>query len=205
MWGGEDEGMWGGMGGGGVSDGEEGGGASTTTAPNPPPSQAATQPPPQPPAKKRKFSFESSDESDDRAIPRGKKPKPPAPDPPPHGLRRPPPPPNPPTPPPPPNQNRHPQDRRLSCRSDCRDGRPRPLPHRGREGHRPWYPRAEVRCRLGGIPGWHHPLRGVPLPTLPHPQGGGAVPGRGPGGHEKAMDNIHEHTHNALHVALCHC
>ena len=69
--------------------------------------------------------------------------------------------------------------------SHCPDGRPRTLPHRGREGLRPWYPRAEVRCRWGVIPRRHHPLRGGSAPPLPHPPRGRAAPGRGPGGQEK--------------------
>ena len=114
--------------------------------------------------------------------PRPKSPNPPPPAPP-HGLPRMSPPPRIATAHPhPPDQDRHPKDGQLSRRSGGRDGRTRTLPHRGREGHRPRCPWAEVRCRLGGIPGQHHPLRGVPHRPLPHPPGGRAVPGRGPGG-----------------------
>ena len=166
----------------------------------PPPSQAASEPPsPQPAPQKRKFSFESSDESDDGAIHWAKKPNPPPhhhrtayegrPRPqthqPPLDRHRQPPPPH-------PHQDRHPQgcreEGRPSRGSDRRGGRPRTLPHRSREGHRPWYPRAEVRCRLGGIPRRHHPLQGGPAPPLPHPRGGRAAPGSGPGaGQEKGQ------------------
>ena len=179
------------------------GGASTTTAPTPPPQAKPT--PPQPAPKKRKFSFESSDESDDGAIPRPKRPKPPHR----HHHRtayeaRP----RPQTHQPPqdrhhnpPHQDRHPQgcreEGRLSRGYDHRDGRPRTLPQRGREGHRPWYPRAEERCRLGGIPGRHHPLPGEPLPPLPHPRGGPAARGRGPGGGPKGDETPHPQKRNA--------
>ena len=179
-----------------MSEGEEGGrgGASTTAAPKNPPKRSRMPTPSVPAPKKRKFSFESSDESDDGAIHRPKKPNPP-----PHhhstayegGPR-----PQTHQPPqdrhrktPPQHQDRHPQvcrkEGRPSRGSDRWDGRPHTLISRGREGHRPWYPRAGVRCRLGGIPGRHHPLRGEPLPALPQPQGGRAAPGRGPGSEQE--------------------
>ena len=129
--GGEDEEMWGSMGGGGVSEGEEGvEGAIPRPIKSKPPLPTTTARP-------------------TKAVPAPK-------------------PTNPPktatTNPPPTHQDRHPQgcreEGRPSRGSDRGDGRPRTLPQRGREGHRPWYPRAEVRCRLGAIPGRHHPLRG---------------------------------------------
>ena len=114
-----------------------GGGGRPPPPPPPPPSQALTQPP----AKKRKFSFESSDESDDGAIPRAKKPPPrtayegrprPQTRQPPQDRHRPPPPPTTKTDTP-----------KTSRRSDRWDSRPRALPHRGREGHRPRCPWAK--------------------------------------------------------------
>ena len=92
-------------------------------------------------------------------------------------------------PPPPSDQDRHPQgcreEGRMSRGSDRRDGRPRTVPHRGRERHRPWYTRTDLLCRPGEIPGRHHPLRGGPAPPLPQPRGGRAIPGRRPVGQEK--------------------
>ena len=206
--GGQDEEMWGSMGGGGVSEGEEGG-ASTTTAPNPPPPQVKPNPP-QPAPKKRKIFFRVVRQKRRRGDPPAQKAQ--TPPPPTTTTARPtkavpaPKPTNPPktlpqNPPPHDHQDRHPQgcreEGRPSRGSDRRDGRPRTLPQRGREGHRPWYPRAEVRCRLGGIPGRQHPLRGEPLPPLPHPQGGRAAPGRGPGGGPKKDQTPNPHKRNA--------
>ena len=188
-----------------MSDGEEGGRGGRPSPPRqtPPQSQAATQPPPPPNPPQRNVRKKGSPSSPGRERRRGDPPwqKAQTPRPHPHrtayeGRRRPQThqPPQDRHPPPPPDQDRHPQgwgcngreEGRPSRRSDRRDGRPRPLPHRGREGHRPLCPWAEVWCRLGGIPGRHHPLRGGPAPPLPHARGGRAVPGRGPVGQEKA-------------------
>ena len=200
--GGEDEGLWGSMGGGGVSDKEvRGSPPPPRPTPPPPPSQAATPPPPTPPQKNvRKNGSPSSpaQRTTTRRSPVAKSPNPPSP--PPHhhrtayeGRLRPQThqPPQVRHPPPPPDQDRHPQGCRKEGRpsrgSDRLDGRPRTLPQLGREGHRPWYPQAEVWCHLGRIPGRHHPLRGGFAPPLPHPRGGRAVPGRGPVGHAKVQ------------------
>ena len=153
--------------------------------PPPPLSQAATQPPPTPLKKtkgtvrlrvrlgeRRRCPVTKSSNppttSPARPTEAVSAPKPTNPPPPPDRHR-----------PPPPDQHQHPQwcreEGRPSRGSDRRDGHPRTLPHRGREGHLPWYPRTEVWCCLVGIPRRHHPLRGGPAPPLPHPRGGRAV------------------------------
>ena len=192
----------------GWARGRRGGGGVHHHRPNPPPPNRA-QTPPHPPPRNESFLSSRPTKAMTGRFPGPKGPPPPTTT----TTARPtkavpaPKPTNPPktattTPPPPPHthQNRHPQgcreEGRPSQGSDRRDGRPRTLPQRGREGHRPWYPRAEVRCRLGGIPRRHHPLRGEPLPPLPHPRGGRAAPGRGPGGGSKEDQTPHPHKRN---------
>ena len=196
------------MGEGGVSEGEEGEGGVHHHRPKTPPPPSEAQPPPTRPQETKVF-FRVVRRKRRRGDPPAQKARTPPPPPPTTTTARPtkavpaPKPTNPPKtattnrPPPLPHQDRHPQgcreEGRPSRGSDRGDGRPRTLPQRGREGHRPWYPRAEVRCCLGGIPGRHHPLRGEPLPPLPHPRGGRAAPGRGPGGGPKEGQTPHPH------------
>ena len=203
--GGEDEEMWGSMGGGGVSEGEEGGGRRPPPPPGNSPPKRSPTPPNSPPSNESFLSSRPTKATTGRSPgPKGRnpphhhqrttcegRPRPQTHQPPQDRHHN----------PPPPHQDRHPQGCQEEGRpprgSDHRDGRPSTLPQRGREGHRPWYPRAEVRCRLGGIPGRHHPLRGEPLPPLPHPRGGRAAPGRGPGGGPKEDQTPHPHKRNA--------
>ena len=161
--------MWGSMGGGGVSEGEKGGGGRRPPPPPRTPPKRSPTPPPNPPPTNESFLS-----SRPTKATMGPSPGPKGPTPPPPPLlttttTRPTevvPAPEPTNPPKtatttPPHQDRHPagcrEEGRPSRGSDHRDGRPRTLPQRGREGHRPCYPRAEKRCRLGGIPGRHHP------------------------------------------------